>query len=234
VLLDFDDTLIDNSVVPAGVERACHEIAAAVDTIETGSLLRANTSAWMSYWPEVERSCWLGQRDVLDVSQEVWQRALLQCGVDDPSIVALAFDTHQRIGRETDRLFDDVDDFLASLRDADIVTVLVSNSSMRSQLARLETVGLASWFDAVVISGEIGVAKPDAAIFEAALARVNVTTNDVWHVGDSLSTDIAGAIAAGIKSVWLNRAGRKRGPSDPAPTYEVPTLRGLDEMLLEA
>jgi putative hydrolase of the HAD superfamily len=101
-------------------------------------------------------------------------------------------------------------------------------------LARLETVGLASWFDAVVISGEIGVAKPDAAIFEAALARVNVTTNDVWHVGDSLSTDIAGAIAAGIKSVWLNRAGRKRGPSDPAPTDDVPTLRGLDEMLLEA
>lgn len=86
----------------------------------------------------------------------------------------------------------------------------------------------------MVISGEIGVAKPDPAIFEVALARANLTTNDVWHVGDSLSTDVAGAIAAGIKSVWLNRTGRSRGPSDPVPTYEVGTLRDLGKLVRHA
>jgi putative hydrolase of the HAD superfamily len=230
--LDVDDTLVDNSVVPASVERACHAIAAAVDEVDAAALLRANTAAWMSYWPQVEGNCWLGRMDVLDVSREVWRRALVDCGHDDPSVVALAYETHQQIGREMDRLFDDVPDFLASLQEAGVATALVSNSSMRSQLARLETVGLGTSFDAVVISGQIGVAKPDSAIFEATLDRLQLTSAGVWHVGDSLSTDVAGAAAAGIGSVWLNRKGRVRGPVDPRPDLEVASLHGLLDLLV--
>lgn len=233
VFLDFDDTLVDNSVVPASVERACREIATAlVAGLDAAALLRANTAAWMSYWPEVERSCWLGEMDVLDVSREVWRRALLECGCDDPLIVARAYETHQRIGREMDRLFDDVPGFLASLREAGIATALISNSSPRSQIARLEAVGLAESFDAVVISGQIGVAKPDGGIFEAALDLLELTGDGVWHVGDSLSTDVAGSTAAGIGSVWLNRDGRVRRPADPRPDVEVASLHGLLGLLV--
>ncbi|HKY13933.1 MAG TPA: HAD family hydrolase [Microthrixaceae bacterium] len=235
VFLDFDDTLVDNSVVPASVERACHEIAAAlVDDVDAAALLRANTAAWVSYWPEVERNCWLGDMDVLDVSREVWRRALLECGRDDPSAVALAYETHQKIGREMERLFDDVPDFLASLREAGVATALVSNSSARSQMARLEAVGLAASFDVVVISGQIGIAKPDGGIFEAALDRLHLTGAGVWHVGDSLSTDVAGSAAAEIGSVWLNRGRRVRGPGDPRPDVEVASLHGLLDLLATA
>jgi hypothetical protein len=59
VLLDFDDTLIDNTVVPAAVERACHSIAAAVDSVDAAALLRANTAAWVAFRPGVEGRCWL-------------------------------------------------------------------------------------------------------------------------------------------------------------------------------
>jgi FMN phosphatase YigB (HAD superfamily) len=181
VSLDFDDTLFDNSVVPATVERACDAIADAVEALDSAALLQANIAAWNSYWPEVERRCWVGEMDVLDVSREVWRRALDACGHDDPSVVALAYDTHQQIGREMSRRFDDVPGFLAALLEAEIATALVINSSTRTQLAKLEAVGLESAFDAVVISASIGVAKPDVAIFEAALGRLRLTSTDVWR-----------------------------------------------------
>lgn len=231
LLLDFDDTLVDNSVVPASVERACHAIAAAVPALSASALLDANSAAWRTYWPDVEQRCWLGEMDILDVSREVWRRALVACGHDDSAIVDLAFDTHHEIGREMDRLFDDVPDFLAALRKAGIAAAVVSNSSVRSQLARLEAVGLSRSFDAVVISGEIGVAKPDRAIFQEALDRLRLPSVDVWHVGDSLSTDVAGAAAAGIRTVWLNRRQRAIGPGDPRPDLEVASLRGLRDLL---
>jgi FMN phosphatase YigB (HAD superfamily) len=65
VLLDVDETLVDNSVVPATVERACDAVAAAVGALDPSELLAANTAAWNSYWPEVERRCWVGEMDVL-------------------------------------------------------------------------------------------------------------------------------------------------------------------------
>jgi HAD superfamily hydrolase (TIGR01549 family) len=232
VSLDFDDTLFDNSVVPTTVERACDAIAGAVEALDSAALLQANIAAWNSYWPEVERRCWVGDIDVLDVSREVWRRALDACGHDDPSVVARAYDTHQQIGRDMSRLFDDVPGFLAALQEAEIATALVTNSSTRTQLAKLEAVGLESAFDVVVISGSIGVAKPDVAIFEAALCRLRLTSRDVWHVGDSLSTDVAGAAAAGIPSVWLNRNRRQIAPSDPRPDLEISSLRELAERLI--
>jgi HAD superfamily hydrolase (TIGR01549 family) len=130
------------------------------------------------------------------------------------------------------RLFDDVPGFLAALQEAEIATALVTNSSTRTQLAKLEAVGLESAFDAVVISASIGVAKPDVAIFEAALGRLRLTSTDVWHVGDSLSTDVAGAAAADIPSVWLNRSRRQIAPSDPRPDLEIISLRELPQRLI--
>jgi putative hydrolase of the HAD superfamily len=130
------------------------------------------------------------------------------------------------------RLFDDVPGFLRALQEAQITTALVTNSSVRAQMAKLEAVGLESAFAAVVISGEIGIAKPDPAIFAVAVDRLQLTPSDVCHIGDSLSTDVAGALASGISSVWLNRSRRELGPSDPHPDLQVTSLRELPALLL--
>jgi putative hydrolase of the HAD superfamily len=231
VLLDFDGTLIDNSVVAASVEQACDSIATAVRTLDREQLLSANMAAWNEYWPEVERRCWLGEMDVLDVSREVWRRALEACGCDDAAIVDFAHATLRQIGSEMARLFDDVPDLLDALSNTGTLGALITNSSMRSQRARLQDVGLDAVFAAVVISGEIGVAKPDPAIFATVLERIGLTAAEVWHVGDSLSTDVAGAQAAGICSVWLNRTGQALTEADPIPDLQVNSLDEVAEML---
>jgi putative hydrolase of the HAD superfamily len=61
--------------------------------------------------------------------------------------------------------------------------------------------------DAVVISAELGVAKPDPAIFNAALERLGAVAGDALHVGDSIEADVEGARAAGIEAVLVARDG---------------------------
>ena len=230
VLLDFDDTLFDNGFVPASVEEACIVVAASAQ-LDAGRLLVANRSAWRLHWPEVERRCWIGEMEVLDASREVWRRALAECGCEDSAVVDFAYETHQDIGRDLARLFDDVPDFLHTLTLHGIDTALVTNSSVRAQTAKLAAVDLDGFFTAVVISGELGVAKPDPRIFAAALERLGASASEAWHIGDNPSTDIAGARAAGVTSVWLDRLGRSLDRVDPQPDLHVRSLVEVTELL---
>lgn len=83
--------------------------------------------------------------------------------------------------------------------------VVVSNwdSALPEVLGR---VGLRESLDEVVTSAVAGVAKPDPEIFARALAEAGVGAAHALHVGDSLAEDVAGARAAGIRAVWLDRS----------------------------
>jgi putative hydrolase of the HAD superfamily len=78
----------------------------------------------------------------------------------------------------------------------------------------LERAGLAPLVDGVVSSAMAGAAKPDSALFEAALRTAGVAAERALHVGDSLSKDVEGARAAGIAAVLLDR-GRARPEVEP-------------------
>jgi putative hydrolase of the HAD superfamily len=83
---------------------------------------------------------------------------------------------------------------------------LVAVSNWDSSLPEvLDRVGLAARLDGVITSAAAGAAKPDPAIFRAALAQAGVSAADAIHVGDSVKEDVAGARAAGIRPVWLDR-----------------------------
>jgi putative hydrolase of the HAD superfamily len=92
------------------------------------------------------------------------------------------------------------------LRDAGVRIAVVSNwdCSLPDVLAE---VGLGGAVDATVVSAEVGVTKPDPGIFEIALERLRRQPGEALMVGDSLETDVAGAQAAGIPAVLLDRVG---------------------------
>ena len=80
--------------------------------------------------------------------------------------------------------------------------------------------------EAFVISEEVGVAKPDPAIFDVAFARMGQPAkSEVLIIGDSLSSDMQGGLNYGIDTCWYNPAGKTA--SLPV-TYEI---RQLDELL---
>ena len=89
----------------------------------------------------------------------------------------------------------------------------------------LERTGLREHIDAVATSAEVGAAKPDPALFAAALALVDAQPQDALHIGDQLEEDVEGARAAGIEGVWL----RREATEDPAPDG-VRVIASLDEL----
>jgi putative hydrolase of the HAD superfamily len=119
--------------------------------------------------------------------------------------------------------YPEVPDALARLRDGGARLAVVSNWDL-SLHDVLERTGLRPLVDAVVISAELGVAKPDPTIFRAALQHLDARPEDALHVGDSLDHDIAGARAAGIEAVLVARDGAS------APEG-VRTIRSLAELV---
>jgi putative hydrolase of the HAD superfamily len=104
------------------------------------------------------------------------------------------------------RPYPEVPDVLARLREGGARLAVVSNWDV-SLHDVLERTALRPLVDAVAISAELGVAKPDPAIFRAALERLGAPADGALHVGDSLEHDVAGARAAGIDAVLVTRNG---------------------------
>ncbi|MFK4729932.1 HAD family hydrolase [Agromyces mediolanus] len=121
------------------------------------------------------------------------------------------FDEYFERYRESWRLHDDVASSFAALEAAlpGVRFGVITNGELDFQLAKLERLGLTDRFEHVVASGALGVTKPDAAIFRAAVERFEATapTGGVAYVGDRLRTDAIGAAQAGLLGVWLNRTG---------------------------
>jgi putative hydrolase of the HAD superfamily len=89
----------------------------------------------------------------------------------------------------------------------------------------LSQAGLASLVDGVVSSAVVGAAKPDPALFDAALALAACPPANAVHVGDSLSKDVEGAARAGVAAVLLDRDGD--GADAPVRITSLAELPGL-------
>jgi FMN phosphatase YigB (HAD superfamily) len=107
---------------------------------------------------------------------------------------------------------------------------IISNGPSDLQRYKLKLFDLEREFDPIVISGEIGVAKPDQKIFRYALERAGVSPEEALYVGDSPVYDIVGAKGAGMMMAWVNRAKTPLENLDPGPDYTMNDLRELLEI----
>ena len=90
--------------------------------------------------------------------------------------------------------------------------VAVVSNGPDTQKIKLDICGLNSLVDAVVISDELGVAKPDPRIFDTARRLCGEVSGGEWLIGDSPDADISAAAAMGIPSIWLRRGRRWTEP----------------------
>ena len=153
-----------------------------------------------------------------DRCAEELHRALALDGLDhatarDAMLAALRF-----------RAFPDAVPLLEALKQRGVRLVAASNWDASLPDA-LERTGLASYLDGAVSSAVVGAAKPDPAVFLAALERAGCGPEDAFHVGDSPHGDVDGARAAGIRVALLDRHGAL-----PDPPAGVPMLSSLDAL----
>jgi HAD superfamily hydrolase (TIGR01549 family) len=90
---------------------------------------------------------------------------------------------------------------------------------------------VAQFFEPIVISAEFGRRKPHAAIFHAALERLDAQPAEAWYVGDSLDDDVAGAKNAGVTAVWINAARETLSVDGPHPDHVIHRLGALPALL---
>ena len=124
-------------------------------------------------------------------------------------------------------LFDDAREFLDALPRSVSVCVVsnIDRSDLETAIAFHELP-----LPNVVTSEDARSYKPRSAIFELALAKMNVSPDEVLHVGDSMSSDVVGAQSAGIRTAWLNRKNRRVSPH-VTPDYVAADLRQLATIL---
>jgi putative hydrolase of the HAD superfamily len=100
-------------------------------------------------------------------------------------------------------LFPEVRPALESLRDR-FVLIAVTNGN-----ARLDKIGVDDLFSSIVYAEEVGAAKPDARVFDSAVAAGGAGKHETLHVGDHPLHDVDGARRAGLDAVWVNRNGNE-------------------------
>jgi putative hydrolase of the HAD superfamily len=116
-------------------------------------------------------------------------------------------------------LFPDAAATLSSLRPLKLG--LITNGSLRMQSRKLEYLALAPRFDTVLISDAEGISKPDRRLFDRALERLGVDRGHAVFVGDHPEVDIAGARAAGMRTVWRRNRGASQAVEADAVIDEL-------------
>lgn len=159
-------------------------------------------------------------RDMTGLRKAVIRRAA-EIAEYDTALVEPAFDVFLHYRNQID-FYPEVVNALHSLH-ARYRLGAISNGN-----ADVARVGLSKLFCFAISASEFGEAKPHPSTFQAAAEAAGVDIAHMVHVGDDPHSDVGGARALGLRTVWVNRAGAA-WPSDagPRPRYQI---RSLDEL----
>ena len=127
-------------------------------------------------------------------------------------------------------IFEGVESLLFELS-KDFRLAALTNGISDVQRARLANSPFKNLFKPLIISDEVGIAKPDRKIFDILLEQAGINNrNSVLMTGDGLSSDIAGAIAAGIPNCWYNPGGLE-APDDIRPDFIIERLSDVKDIV---
>jgi putative hydrolase of the HAD superfamily len=126
---------------------------------------------------------------------------------------------------EKPAVFPHTHEVLGALREKYTMSI-ITNGFPESQHKKMKASNLHGYFDHLVISEEVGFAKPHSGIFEVALTRAAVAKHEVVMIGDNLYADIEGAKNAGLNAIWFNPHNEEK------PDQHIREIRVLNELLV--
>ena len=103
--------------------------------------------------------------------------------------------------------FPSLHSMLKELKQMSLTLGIITNGKGQFQLDNIHALGIASYFDVILISEIEGIKKPNPQIFHRALSRLGVSPNECVYVGDHPINDIQAANAVGIHSIWKKDPG---------------------------
>lgn len=221
ILLDFYGTLVheDDDIIPVICETIRLNARKPTSSREIAQVWWTTFSTLFtrSYGPD-----FLSQRDA---ARQSLVETLNHVGADlDPDALLQSQFNHWI----SPPIFPDASPFMEYLVERHIPVCIVSNIDRADLEQAIGLHGLR--VDHIVTSDDVRSYKPRPEIFDAALAELRLARNEVLHVGDSRTSDVAGAHGMGIPVAWVNRAG-KSVSAEPRPTFEIHHLGELQAIL---
>jgi len=142
------------------------------------------------------------------VHEDAFQALLAKYPPDTPYVRSQCVDYYYAHMRRFVTPSPEAMEVVKKLKSMGIRQAIVTNITpdlVESQKAKVQALGIAHLFDAVIYSAEFGFHKPDRRIFHHAAALLGVSNGQCVFVGDDPNSDIAGALGAGMEAVWLDR-----------------------------
>ena len=210
ILLDIDDTIFD---FQAGNRNAVAELMAELG-LSSPTVFDEYQAINHACWEALER----GEMNQETLHVERFRRFLASKNrSDDPKTVADRF--AELLGRQAIYL-PGAENLVRTLSEH-LPVVILTNGITVIQKSRMARASISQWISRLVISQEVGAAKPDPRIFEIALD--GVAPSDALMIGDSTQSDMLGANRAGVDACWFNPKG-KALPEGIYVQYEAKTL----------
>ena len=229
VLLDLDDTIIDDSRhVSSCWREACLAHGALLAGTDPALVYEEieRVRAW--YWADAERHR-LGRLRLADARRDVVAMALsnLELGRAD---LAKAIAGHYQAARERGLVpIEGAVETVHWLRERGCRLALLTNGDGRAQRLKIDRYQLGPLFEHILIEGEMGFGKPDRRVYELALESLGLRPHETWMVGDNLEWDVAAPQALGISGIWIDAHGRGLPSGFSPPPARI--LRSLPDLM---
>jgi len=221
IFIDFDHTLFDFD---------SSEVEAFEQTLRNQGI--DDPMRYFPVYKEINRELWAGveRGEILPDAVRVRRFALLSDATRlEVDVNRMATDFTSGLAQYGD-LYPGSIEVLEKLEPR-VALALITNGLSEVKRPHIARFGFERFFDAIVISVEVGVAKPQPEIFDVAFEMLgNPPLDTALIVGDSLTSDIKGGADYGIATCWYNPHGRRPGPDDRI-THEIKSLEELLDLV---
>lgn len=227
IYFDIDDTLYD---VSGPFKEAFRETYPGYGHIEMEELFtRFRKHCDVLFFEHEKKTITRQQMYVMRIQDTLKEYGIVM-GYDE----AMAFQDLYQAKQLQIKMPSEIEEILDMLKNKGIRLGIISNGPNEHQWDKVRSLAALKWIaeEDVIISGEVGVAKPDLQIFEIAKERSGLDEEDLWYVGDSFGNDIVPAVKSGWHTVWFNHR-RKEKDSGISPEKTVHSVRELREVLDE-
>lgn len=151
----------------------------------------------------------LGKITKETLRSERFSKTFIQLGIQPSHIPSQFEDDYVKLSPTKTNLFAGSEKVLTYLQKKYTLHI-ISNGFKESTLTKMDKSGLNPYFSNVIISEDVGVNKPDSAIFEYALSKASAQKEESIMIGDSVEADIRGAQGYGIKAIYFNPLNKEK------------------------
>ena len=224
IAFDLDGTLCYYTVsTQEAIAEALRRAGRSIDLV--GDLDEAAVR-YNELWSEMEQN----GSSAVSLRERIWQCLLAEHEAEQLGLARELAETYAQVRVPSVRLYKGARGLLFDLRNSYRLGLL-TNGPSDMQWPKIEHLEIQSLFNVVLVSGDVGIHKPNRLIFEQFLRRLGVAAKEVLYVGNSYRMDVVGAQGVGMTSAWIREADADQ-TGNGAADIQIKSITALREALL--